>query len=393
MKVALIDPSLFTWPYDSALASGLTKNGHDVVIFGKSLPAKDRRAADPGFHGLFYKGLSAPALARLPKPLFYGLKGMSHIASMAHLWSVLWRTRPDIIHFQWLPLPAVDNAFLPAFARIAPVILTVHDTRPFNDNPGSALQKLGAMRVLRRFDRLIVHTDQGRERLREHVDDAARIARVDHGLLHESGPAGDIDNPTPRRADDPITFLLFGKLKPYKGIDVLIRALAWIQPDLRARCRIRIVGQPYMDVSALQNLAETCGVGSMIEFDLRFVPDAEMESMIAQSSALVFPYREIEASGVLMAALAKGKPIIASRLGAFAETISSGTHGLLVPPEDERALAQALSRLLEYPALLERMTASVRNLRDAIPSWPAIARTTTEVYETALSDRRRLALA
>jgi glycosyltransferase involved in cell wall biosynthesis len=386
MKVALIDPSLFTWPYDAALAAGLEENGHDVVIFGKALAAKDERAAEPSFCGLFYKGLAAPPMARLPRPIFYGVKGLSHIASMGRLWQLLAASRPDVIHFQWLPLPFVDGAFLPAFARIAPVILTVHDTRPFNDNASSSLQKLGALRVLRRFDRLIVHTDQGRQRLLDHVDSEARIARVDHGLLHESGNSTD----TPERTtgpDDPVVFLLFGKLKPYKGIDVLIRALAWIQPELRERCRIRIVGQPYMDVAPLQALAETCGVSSLIEFDLRFVPDAEMETMIADSSALIFPYREIEASGVLMAALAKGKPIVASRLGAFAETISSGTHGLLVPPEDERALARAMSRLLEYPTLLGRMTEAVRSLRSAIPTWPAIARTTADIYEMAARER------
>jgi glycosyltransferase involved in cell wall biosynthesis len=388
MKIALIDPSLFTWPYDAALASGLEKNGHDVVIFGKALPAKDQRTEDPSFQGLFYKGLAHPAVANLPRPVFYGLKGLSHVSSMARLWRLLAASRPDVIHFQWLPLPVIDGAFLPAFARIAPTILTVHDTKPFNDNPGSSIQKLGALRVLRQFDRLIVHTDQGRQRLIDLVDHETRIARVDHGLLHEGGGTGDED--APRKFDDPVTFLLFGKLKPYKGIDVLIRALAWIQPELRARCRVRIVGQPYMDATALQALAETCGVSSLVEFDLRYVPDDEMESMIAQSSALIFPYREIEASGVLMAALAKGKPIIASRLGAFAETIHSGTHGLLVPPEDERALARALSRLLEYPALLGRMTNSVRALRDAIPTWPAIAQTTADIYETALIQRRQL---
>jgi glycosyltransferase involved in cell wall biosynthesis len=279
----------------------------------------------------------------------------------------------------------VDGRFLPLFRRIAPIVLTVHDTMPFNGAPGSGLQTLGALSLLGGFDRLIVHTDQGRERVLAHVGDAERIVRIPHGLLHDES---DCRPPTRARAasDGTVTFLLFGQIKPYKGVDVLLRAAARLDPDSRAKCRFRVVGKPYMDTAPLTTLARDLGVEDLVRFEFRFVPDDELTTMLDDASALVFPYREIEASGVLMASVARSRPIIASRLGAFGELIVDGREGLLLAPGDETALARALERVVREPELLDRLAAGMDALRTSIPDWREIARRTVAVYGAA---RRR----
>ena len=382
MRVALIDPSLFTWPYDRELALALSSTGHEARIFGKVLGPGDSSPDDPILEQHFYPSMASGAWKWVPKPAFQAAKGLSHIGSMARLLPALRAWAPDVIHFHWLPLPIVDRHFLALFGRIAPIVLTVHDTLPFNGAPGSSLQTLGALKALRSFDHLIVHTGQGLERVSLHVGSRERIAQVPHGLLHQ-----DTASPSPVRAkigpDGTVTFLLFGKLKPYKGLDVLIQALSMLSPAARAKCRVRVVGKPYMDTEPLTRMAEDLNVAKMIDFQFRFISDQELTAQMDESSMLVFPYREIEASGVLMAGIARSRPVIASKLGSFAELLEDGTHGLLVPPDDPSALAAAMERVIIEAGLVDRLGAGMENLRSSIPAWTDIAHQTTAVYEAA----------
>lgn len=386
MRIALIDPSLFTWPYDHELAAGLTEIGNDVLVFGKVLPAT--QAPEPLLRQHFYPAMALPFWDRVPKSAVRALKGFSHIGSMARLWRALWRWQPDVIHFQWCPLPAVDGRFLPLFRRIAPIVLTVHDTMPFNGAPGSSLQTLGALSVLRGFDHLIVHTDQGLERVCAHVGSAERVARIPHGLLHDES---DRRPPTRAKAapDGTVTFLLFGQIKPYKGVDVLLRAISRLDPLSRSKCRVRVVGKPYMDTAPLTALSRSLGVDDLVRFEFRFVPDDELTAMLDSASVLVFPYREIEASGVLMASIARSRPVIASKLGAFGELIVHGREGFLLPPGDDAALADAMKRVIGERELLDHLATGMEALRTSIPDWTEIAQRTVRVYEAARDRRAR----
>lgn len=378
MKIAIIDPSLFTWPYDRELVGALRGAGHDALIFGKALPRGDRRHGDRALRQHFYGALAALPAAT-PRAAVRALKGMSHVGALRRLAGELGRWSPDVIHFQWLPLPAVDRLALPWLRTIAPLVLTVHDTLPFNGAPGSALQGLGALGALRQFDHLIVHTDQGRRRVGPYA--AAAVSRIAHGLLHD-GPAPDVDQ-VPKPRGDEHTLLMFGQIKPYKGVDLLIRALADLPAVLRTRCRVRIVGKPFMDTEPLISLAHDLGVAERVEFRFDFVPDEELAGLFAEASAVVFPYREIEASGVLMTAITHARPVIASRLGAFAELIEDGRQGLLVPPGDPEALGAAIARLVTEPGLEQGLGEAMQRLKASIPSWAAIADQTVGAYELA----------
>jgi glycosyltransferase involved in cell wall biosynthesis len=378
MKIAVIDPSLFTWPYDRALVGGLRSRGHEAVLFGKALPQVDVRLRDPVLRPVFY-----PALANTgswPRPLLRAAKGFSHAGSLERLRRELALWAPDVIHFQWLPLPIVDRVFLPLLRRIAPTVLTVHDTMPFNGSPASALQALGTHAAFRQFDHLIVHTDQGRQRIAPYA--GSGISRIPHGLLHDEAAAEPAAK-SPGGARGPVTLLMFGQIKPYKGIDVLLRALAALDAETRARCHVCIAGKPYMDTAPLIGLRRDLGLEETVEFRFEFVPDAQLAALFDESAAVLFPYREIEASGALMAALAHAKPVIASRLGTFAELLEDQRHGLLVPPDDVAALAQAIGRFVREDGLRRHLTEEIGQLKTSIPSWEAIADQTIAAYDQA----------
>ena len=132
---------------------------------------------------------------------------------------------------------------------------------------------------------------------------------------------------------------------------------------------------------ALRTLAAERGVDPGLE--PRFVPDDELPALFGPGTVAMFPYREIEASGVLTLALAHGRPIIASRIGGFAETIVDGVHGALVPPDDAAALTEAMARLLDDRAFAAACARNVETLAASVPDWSVIAQQTAGTYKAA----------
>jgi glycosyltransferase involved in cell wall biosynthesis len=381
MRAAVIDPALFTPPYDLELVEGLRLAGDDVRLYTKRLSDGELPSPGPAVTQHFYRALHGEARG-LPQFLVRGLKGVSHVIDMARLRSCFRQWRPDVIHFQWLPLPLVDRAFLAGLRRIAPLILTVHDSNPYQGAPGTGILRAGTSALFREFDAIVVHTEQSRKRLIAKGVPDVKIAKIAHGMLH--GALRVAPPETARGGDDAtVEFLAFGKIKPYKGVDVLIRAVALLSPSQRARSRFRVVGKPYMNMQPLIALIESLGLGDCFELDLRFASEEEMPRLFERASVVVFPYREIDASGVLMTALSAGRAIVASRIGLFGELLTDGSEALLVPPDDPPALAAALGRMIDDRALREAIAERVCRFRNAIPSWTEIGRQTHELYEHA----------
>jgi glycosyltransferase involved in cell wall biosynthesis len=377
LKIALVDPSLFTVPYDVKLAGALRGLGHEVIVYGEALARAEDLSGLGRMRGIFYLELLSLGARSWPIAAIRVAKGALHWRGMRRLVDEVGAEAPDVVHFQWLPLPAIDRLFLRRLRRVAPLVLTVHDSRPFNE-AASRLQKFGAIGILTEFDRVIVHTQEARARLIAYGVRPSRLVRIAHGLLNDEEPvptAGELPA-------DTVRFLLFGKLKPYKGADLLIEAFRRLPRRLQVRAELHIVGKPYMDVRSLLKAAD--GLEGRVRLDFRFVPDAEMNQMLTRADVLVFPYREIDVSGVLMAALRYRRPIIASRIGGFAELLVDSRHGFLVPPGDVAALTAAMSPLMEQAATRRAMGAATADLAAAIPGWDQIARQTTELYRELL---------
>lgn len=375
MRVALIDPSLFTLPYDCALADSLTRLGHDVTLYGRTVAAEDNRPSGVRLDPVFYRIAGSPRAAGLPPRVRLAAKGIDHVWSMLRLPSQLRAARPDVVHFQWLPLPVVDRSLLRLCGRIAPLVLTMHDTAPFNGDPSTRLQTIGYFDCIDRMNHVIVHTEQGRDRLHAMGVAPDLVSVIPHGAT----PC------VPDVADDAmqgtLTFTLFGKIKPYKGADILIEAFARVPDELRRQARIRIVGKPYMDLAPLRALAAANGIADAVSIEPGFVADEAMPSVFAPGSIAVFPYRAIDASGVLFQALEFGRPVIASRIGVFGEMLADGTHGRLVAPEDPAAFADAMAQFIADRAFASAAARAVHALSQTGPNWMDSAARTAEIYE------------
>jgi glycosyltransferase involved in cell wall biosynthesis len=169
--------------------------------------------------------------------------------------------------------------------------------------------------------------------------------------------------------------VLFGEIKPYKGLDILIEAVAALAAPVRRQLRVVVAGRPRMDIAPLASRIDVLGLGEQFELRLRRLTEEEMATLFAEADGFVFPYRQIDASGVYYLVKSLGKWLIASRVGIFAEEMSAEAQGTLVPPEDVPALAQALGY-----AIAKRPRGSVRAPGN---SWSDIGRATRELYERA----------
>jgi len=103
--------------------------------------------------------------------------------------------------------------------------------------------------------------------------DPAMIYRIPHGLLGDRGHL--IMSPTRRPRRDRLVFLQFGKIKPYKGIDLLLEALTLVPRALRNRLDVRIVGKPYMDTSGIERYVHANDLAACVTLRFEFVSEAE----------------------------------------------------------------------------------------------------------------------
>ena len=366
MRVHVVDPSAFTPPYDHALCSALGAAGAEVELFTSrfaygTVPG----AGDYGRVEFFYR-----AAARLPGSGAAAQRARRAVKLAEHVPDMLRYRRAarsaEVVHFQWLTVQQLDGRLLP---RGRPLVLTAHDVLPREPRPG---QLDAQRRLYERFDAVVAHSRHGRSRLIEELGvDPDRVHVIPHGAFAHLAEAPQA--PPPFETDKPVV-LLFGLMRPYKGIDVLLEAWRGIE-----QAELWIAGMPRMDISQLQAEAP-----DNVRFVPRFITDQQLPPYFRRADLIVLPYREIEQSGVLFTALAFGKPLLLSDVGGFGELAAAGA-GRLVPPGDPDALRGALLELLGDPDELAALAARSAALAASEYAWEAIGRRTLALYEQLLA--------
>jgi glycosyltransferase involved in cell wall biosynthesis len=233
-------------------------------------------------------------------------------------------------------------------------------------------------RVVAAADAVVTMTPTARRRLLQgYPVDPARVALIPHGAADNRLPPGTGLSARPARP----TILTWGLLGPGKGIEWVVDALAELR-DLEPEPRYLVVGETHPRVAErdgesyrleLIDRARRRGVGHLVQFDDRYLSIAALGRLVAGADVVILPYdsREQVTSGVLVEALAAGKPVIATGFPHAVELLGAGT-GLLVPHGDSAAMAAALRRVLTEPGLATRLGAEAAALAPQL-LWPAVA--------------------
>lgn len=229
--------------------------------------------------------------------------------------------------------------------------------------------------IVRSTERTIVMSNAASLRLVSGYDvDPSRIRVIPHG----ANP--DLAGPAVTRGERPVV-LSWGLIGPGKGLETAIAAFAKLG-DVTDRPRYVILGDTHPKVKArqgdryLQGLveqAEQAGVSDIVEFDNRYLDRDSLVEMVRSVDMVLIPYdsREQATSGVLVEAIAAGKPVVATAFPHAVELLGTGA-GIVVPQEDPAAMAAAIGRLLNDPDLAKDMGEAARSLGSAM-YWPAVA--------------------
>ncbi len=362
VRVHVVDPPAYTPPYDHALCAALARAGAQVTLVTSPF-AYGAVAAPEGYRveqSFYARGPQAPGgrarqVARLAQHVPDMLRYRRRAAREA-----------DVVHLQWLSVQQLDQRLLP---RGIPLVLTAHDVLPREPTPG---QRDAQRRLYERVDAVVVHSEHGRDRLiDEGAVDPAKVTVIRHGAFTHLLDVPDAKPLSGELAGVRVPIvLLFGLMRPYKGIDVALEAWRGI-----TGAELWIVGMPRMDTTALKAAAPPG-----VRFIERFVTDVELPAFFARADVVTLPYREIDQSGVLFTALAFGRPLVLTDVGGFGEVARAGA-ALLVPPGDPVALREALSGLLADPVARTTLgDAAARAAREDY-GWDPIARAHLDLYE------------
>jgi glycosyltransferase involved in cell wall biosynthesis len=244
---------------------------------------------------------------------------------------------------------------------------------------------------------VITMTQTARDRLVEHyVVDPAKVTVIPHGA---AAPPPQLHR-RPRPADRPPTVLTWGLLGEGKGIEWAVDAMALLG-DLDPRPQYHVVGQTHPKVRAehgeayRERLVERAAAGGSgaVHFDDRYLTTAELHELVQAADIVLLPYdsREQVTSGVLIEAVAAGKPVVSTSFPHAVELLSSGA-GLLVERQDPAGIAAALRRLCTEPGLEAAMRAEAERIAPDL-LWPAVADRYRAVASAVAPSRRVLATA
>jgi glycosyltransferase involved in cell wall biosynthesis len=225
--------------------------------------------------------------------------------------------------------------FLPRGTR---VLLQCHN---IGDKEPAAWKRWLTNLVLRRGDALVVHA-------KSEAADAA--ARVDRPVVTAFLPVHEMGGAIPSKAEARVRLgvegnvaLFFGHVRPYKGLDLALRA--W--REVRTQATLLVAGEVWWK-NEEEYRALAAGL-ERVRLEFRFVPDSEIATYFAACDVVLAPYRTEAQSGVALTAFHFGRPVIASTVGGLPEVIEEGVNGLLIPPEDPAALALAIDAFFARP--------------------------------------------
>jgi glycosyltransferase involved in cell wall biosynthesis len=174
------------------------------------------------------------------------------------------------------------------------------------------------------------------------------------GPAEPSAQTSLLPPPAPAEPSAPAQLLFFGMVRPYKGLDVLLRALA----QAPAEVTLTVAGEFWADTTEMDNLIAELGLADRVTLRPGYVPADEIPALFGAADALVMPYREATASQNALLAFAHRVPVITTTAGVLAEPVRDGVDGLTCAPGDTEDLVRVLKEFSD-PQVARRLRAGI----------------------------------
>jgi glycosyltransferase involved in cell wall biosynthesis/SAM-dependent methyltransferase len=361
LQVAVVGP---THPYKGGVAQHTTELAHRLTAAGHTVELLSWSEQYPAFLYPGQQRVPGDRPERTPFP--------------RTTYPLSWR-RPDswvrvgrrLRSYDVVVVVVVSPVQAPAYAALLAslggrgprVVALCHNVLPHEQRPGD---RQLTRAVLSRVDGVVTHTPEqaalARTVTRARVE-AVPLPATLPGKGRGRGEVGRQDGTVPNRR-----LLFFGLVRPYKGVDVLLRAMAQV-PDVE----LTVAGEVWGGAEPLTRLVDELGLRDRVELRAGYVDDADVPGLFDSVDALVLPYRSGTATQNVTLAHAHGLPVVATDIPALAPHVRDGVDGLLCRPDDVEDLARAL-RDLYAPGRLGRLAVNVPEV-DPGPGWTSYVAT------------------
>lgn len=352
LRVAIYAPHFAEYSY--RLAAGLARHCDVRLVLNRKDANQQWKLADIAVTAPFETRIRNMSLRRGG-----GLLGIP--ASFLDIISF----RPDVIHCHEVPEIYTSQLIQLLRPLGIPLVLTVHDAIPHSEGGSGTSPREDAWRGRMRAAASVV-TTHGESCIadfrRASPDFKGETIPSMHGVLMVPPAGGTITEPDPGR------ILFFGRMWAYKGLDVFIDAIDMLAQ--RGVAHEAIVAGRGPEMTRLGARMEAMPTVKTIN---AYISPADTGRLFQSASVVALPYKDATQSGVLASAYGNSRPVVASATGGIPDVVTDGVNGLLVPPGDATALADALERVLTSKPLAATLTEGARQTAAGLLNWDRIA--------------------
>ena len=355
IKVLMLDANVGN-DYILHLCNALKKEGIDIS-FVVTEDTIDNGTAD--FPLLPIMPLMAKSVSKYKKILKY-------YNYLLDVYKLIRQEKYNVIHFQFFRRRRIESLYF-AMLKLMRIKLayTVHDVTPLNE---SKLDHLFNLLVYKKADILFVHSNSNKRTLAQQIKlDEEKIKVVPHGDFDFYIPDRIVTKSEARKffslSQEQNVILFFGAVKEYKGLDILLNSLSFASMKINNLTLI-IAGYPETRELELKyrNIISKLPKEIKVIYHAKFIPDAEIAKYFIASDVVVLPYRRISHSGILHIAYSFGRPVIATNVGDFEETIEEGKSGFVLSSNSQENLSEKIIQAFSDRTKLEEMGKYARHL-------------------------------
>ncbi len=295
-------------------------------------------------------------------------------------------TKGQILHAQWWSPPLVIIYLIICLLykiRNKPIVITVHNVIP---HERKKLYDLCSRILFKLGDHFIVHSKSNYFQLTKHFGiKGDRVTQIPHGPLefhHKEHITRDSARNMLNLEPKDQVVLIFGTIRPYKGIDIALEAFARALEDI-PEARLVIAGKLWESWDRYEKIIKEKNISEYLVKHLHYIDADEVAGYFLASDLVILPYLHFDSqSGAGATALAFGKPMIVSGTGGLPELVVDQNN--VVTPGDAEALADRIVNCLKNRSILDQMARDSRAIAEDM-SWERIAEQTIAIYKKLLN--------
>lgn len=381
MKIFVVDPGKFSYPYDYSLCNALVDNGHEVRLIGSKFKYGMEIPLSRYKEVFFFYNI---ATLLSSQSFFSGLfersvKGFEHVVCQFFLFFYILFCRPDVVHVQWVVLKTYDCFLYRCLIKLGiNVVYTAHNLIPHDSKRFD-----NWLFVYRTFNKVVVHTDSSKAELLERLggEEHCEISVIPHGdfsYIHSYASLKEdwFEEFKAKNANKQV-ILLFGIIKPYKGLDLLVEVASEFSD-----CVFLVLGKvgDKEYYNKVRSKIVDLELDGMFYFHTEFVKDEFLPELTNGCNAAIMPYRDICQSGVFYLMAELKLPILASNVGQFSSMLAENrglVFSLGVQGDLQGKLRKYLS--LNYDERRKMAENNLMHVRNEC-SWSKVSRLTLDFY-------------